>query len=46
MTDEILFGTLSDVTLREAWTHEAHSFTPWLAANLDRLSAAIGIPLE
>ncbi|MDT0506919.1 hypothetical protein [Novosphingobium sp. MMS21-SN21R] len=46
MTGETTFGTLLDVPLREAWTHEAHRFTPWLAANLDRLSAAIGIPLE
>ena len=46
MTADVTFGTLADVGLREAWAHEAHSFTPWLAANLDRLSAAIGIPLE
>ena len=39
-------GTLKEVSLREAWSHEAHSFTPWLADNLDRLSTAIGIPLE
>ena len=39
-------GTLKEVSLREAWSHEAHSFTPWLAENLDRLSTAIGIPLE
>lgn len=45
-TPEIEFGTLADAPLREAWAHEAHAFTPWLAANLDRLSAAIGIPLE
>jgi hypothetical protein len=46
VTEEILFSTLTDVALREAWAHEAHSFTPWLAANLDRLSGAIGVPLE
>ena len=40
------FGTLETVDLREAWPHEAHNFTPWLADNLDRLSDAIGIPLE
>lgn len=45
-TPEILFGSLDDVSLREAWAHEAHRFTPWLAENLDRLAAAIGIPLE
>jgi hypothetical protein len=46
MTDEPSFGTLLDVPLRDAWAHEAHRFTPWLAQNLDRLSAAVGIPLE
>lgn len=43
---EPIFATLTDVALRDAWAHEAHRFTPWLAANLDRLSAAIRIPLE
>ena len=32
--------------LREVWGHEAHDFTPWLAANIKRLEKAIGIPLE
>lgn len=40
------FGILEEVNIREAWEHEAHGFTPWLAENLDRLSQAIGIPLE
>jgi hypothetical protein len=40
------FGYLEDAPLRDAWAHEAHAFTPWLAENLDRISAAIGIPLE
>lgn len=40
------FATLDDVPLIEAWAHEAHEFTPWLAENLGRLSAVIGIPLE
>lgn len=39
-------GTLETVDLRKAWHHEAHSFTPWLAAHLDALASAIGIPLE
>ncbi|MEA5424282.1 hypothetical protein [Synechococcus sp. CCY9202] len=39
-------GQLETVDLRQAWAHEAHSFTPWLAENLNRLSAALGIPLE
>lgn len=46
MTEIPELGTLVEVNLREAWKHEAHSFTPWLAANLDRLSKVIGIPLE
>lgn len=40
------FGTLREISLREAWPHEAHQFTPWLAENLDRLSEALGIELE
>jgi hypothetical protein len=39
-------GTLIEVNLREAWKHEAHSFTPWLAEHLDQLADVIGIPLE
>ena len=39
-------GKLNEVDLRDAWPHEAHSFTPWLAEHLDELSAALGIPLE
>ncbi|TFL16708.1 hypothetical protein [Jannaschia formosa] len=45
MTD-IAFGRLIDLPLREAWPHEAHAFTPWLARNIDHLSEAIGLPLE
>jgi len=45
MTIPIL-GSLSEINLRDAWSHEAHSFTPWLAENLDILAATIGIPLE
>ena len=40
------FGELKDVTLREAWGHEAHDFTPWLANNMERLSKAIGVQME
>ncbi len=39
-------GKLMEVDIREAWSHEALSFTPWLAANLDRLAEALGITLE
>jgi hypothetical protein len=45
MTD-VQFGRLEDLPLRDAWKHEALSFTPWLAENIDHISAAIGIPLE
>ena len=43
MSTEI--GSLVPVDLRLAWAHEANDFTPWLAGNLDRLRAAIGIDL-
>ena len=39
-------GTLKNVNLREAWSHEAQDFTPWLADNLEYLSNEIGIQLE
>jgi hypothetical protein len=40
------FGRLGQVCLLDAWSHEAESFTPWLASNIDRLGEALGIPLE
>ena len=40
------FGELKNVALREVWGHEANDFTPWLAENMERLSDAIGIPME
>ena len=40
------FAKLTEVDLRDAWPNEARDFTPWLADNLDRLSQAIGIPME
>ncbi len=43
---EVQFGDLESVDLREAWSNEAQSFTPWLADNLDRLAEVIGIPLD
>ena len=30
-------GNLEEVDLREAWPHEARSFTPWLSENLEIL---------
>lgn len=41
-----ILGSLTSVNPREAWNHEAYSFTPWLAEHLDLLSDEIGIPLE
>lgn len=37
---------LTDVNVREAFSHEALDFTPWLAENLDRLGEAVGFELE
>lgn len=34
------------VPVRSAWSHEAHSLTPWLAANLDRLGDTLSLSLE
>ncbi len=39
-------GRLESVDPREAWPHEAHDFTPWLAENLDLLEEATGLRLE
>jgi hypothetical protein len=39
-------GFLIDVNPRDAWSLEAHGFTPWLAQHLDQLGAAIGMTLE
>ena len=39
-------GKLEEVDLRQAWPHEARSFTPWLSENIEMLSSVIGIPLE
>ena len=40
------FSRLTDLPPRDAWSHEERDFTPWLAANLNHLAEAIGIPLE
>ena len=40
------FGELKSVDLRVAWPDGQNAFEPWLAKNLERLSAAIGVPLE
>ena len=39
-------GELREVSLREAWDHEAHGFTPRLCDHLERLGETIGIELE
>ena len=36
-------GKLERGNVRDAWPHEAHNFTPWLADNLDHLAAELGI---
>lgn len=46
MKTEIQFGRIEEKRLREAWSHEALEFTPWLADNIEHLSEVIGIPLE
>lgn len=46
MAEPSAFGQLVDLAPREAWGHEAHAFTPWLAANIDRLGEAVGMELE
>ena len=38
-------GTLERVDVRKAFPNEAHNFTPWLACNLSRLSAELGVEL-
>jgi len=46
MTEPIEFGKLVEADIRDAWRHEAHKFTPWLAANLDHIGEAVGLRLE
>jgi len=40
------FGSLERVPIRSGFSDEARDFTPWLAANLDRLSEQLGLALE
>ena len=37
---------LKPVDLREAWPHEAHNFTPWLAEHLHLLGKEVNLSLE
>lgn len=39
-------GTVQGVDLREAWPHEAHDFTPWLAEHLELLGQTVGVHIE
>lgn len=39
-------GRLTRVSPRDVWSHEAHSFTPWLLQNVDVLSELLGMELE
>jgi hypothetical protein len=41
----MIISRLTKVPLRELWKHEAHSFTAWLADNLDFLSETLGYQL-
>ena len=41
-----VLGELETADLRQAWKHEAHDFTPWLAENLRLLSSVLGVALE
>jgi hypothetical protein len=45
-TDSLGLGRLDRLAdLRQVWQHEAASFTPWLASNIEVLGDAIGLPL-
>lgn len=37
---------LKPVSLRKAWPHEAHNFTPWLVEHIDQLGAKLDLKLE
>lgn len=37
---------LERADLREAWPHEEHDFTPWLAENIELLAKELGLRLE
>ena len=39
-------GTLEYVNPRDVWENEPRDFTPWLAANLEKLGETIGVELE
>ena len=37
---------LTRIDARAVWRHEALDFTPWVRANIDSLSEALGLELE
>ena len=39
-------GRLTRIDARSVWQHEALDFTPWVRANIDTLSEALGMELE
>lgn len=42
----INLGTLEEIAdLRKVWPHEAQSFTPWVAENVDLLGDAVGLDI-
>lgn len=43
---EIAFGRVMDLLRREAWPHDALSFTSFLPANNDQLSEVVGTLIE
>ncbi len=40
------FEDLTNIDPRNFWKHEAHDFTPWLYANMERLGKALGLQIE
>ncbi len=44
--DVPILGQLETVDIKSVWSHEAHSFTPWLLANYDELAKVVGIDIE
>ncbi len=45
MKQKLNVGKIVKVPIRQAFAHEAHDFTVWLAENVDALSDQIGLPL-
>lgn len=45
MSTERTLANIDRVELREVWAKEASEFTPWLAANISKLGAALGLDL-